>query len=290
MRRTTTVAAASAAVLCLGSLLTGCGSAADQGYAAVGAAGPADDRAPSRAVPPEGGVELTPLDGGGGRADGGDRGGGDGGSDGAGGSGSGRARALRAVPESPAGAAKDVEGGSTGAHGGPGASGAPSGPSASPSGAHGSHSGHGSHDDGTTPPASPGVPNSPGRPGGTTPPHGSPAPEPPSPTIPAGPGAPAGLLIGKPALAGTDVRWCQKVTVDFFNNGARPVTAGSIVFGTHIIGALGIDWATLTSARPLPLPLAVGRRQTGTWRVCVDGWRVPLGMHLDTKDVSFRWK
>ncbi|MCZ1008609.1 hypothetical protein O1L68_19585 [Streptomyces lydicus] len=134
------------------------------------------------------------------------------------------------------------------------------------------------------------MPHSPSRPGGTAPPHGSPAPEPPSPTIPAGPGAPSGLLIGKPALAGTDVRWCQKVTVDFLNNGARPVTAGSIVFGTHIIGALGVDWATLTSTHPLPLPLAVGRRQTGTWRVCVDGWRVPLGMHLDTKDVSFRWK
>lgn len=278
MRRTTTVAAASAAVLCLGSLLTGCGSAADQGYAAVGAAGPSDDRAPSRAVPPEGGVELTPLDGAGGRADGGDRGGGDGGS------GSGRARTGRTAPESPAGAGKDDEAGGAGAHGSPGASGTPS---ASPSGAPGDH---GSHGDGATPPDSPGAPNSPGGPGGSTPPHGSPAPEPPSPTIPAGPGAPAGLLIGKPALAGTDVRWCQKVTVDFLNNGDRPVTAGSVIFGTHIIGALGIDWATLTSAHPLPLPLAVGRRQTGTWRVCVDGWRVPLGMHLDTKDVTFRWK
>lgn len=288
MRRTTTVAAASAAVLCLGSLLTGCGSAADQGYAAVGAAGPSDDRAPSRAVPPEGGVELTPLDGAGGRADGGDRGDDRGGGDG--GSGSGRARTGRTAPESPAGAGKDDEAGGAGAHGSPGASGTPSDSSTSPSGAPGDHGSHGSHGDGATPPDSPGAPNSPGGPGGSTPPHGSPAPEPPSPTIPAGPGAPAGLLIGKPALAGTDVRWCQKVTVDFLNNGDRPVTAGSVIFGTHIIGALGIDWATLTSTHPLPLPLAVGRRQTGTWRVCVDGWRVPLGMHLDTKDVTFRWK
>ncbi|WP_256338995.1 hypothetical protein [Streptomyces sp. 2224.1] len=291
MRRTTTVAAASAAVLCLGSLLTGCGSAADQGYAAVGAAGPSDDRAPSRAVPPEDGVELTPLDGDGGRADGdghgGDRGGGDGGSDSANG---GQARPGRTAPESPVGAGEGDEAGGTGAPGSPGASDAPSGSSASPSGAHDSHSGHGSHSGGATPPASPGAPNSTGHPGGSTPPHGSPAPQPPSPTIPAGPGAPAGLLIGKPALAGTDVRWCQKVTVDFLNNGDRPVTAGRVVFGTHVIGALGIDWATLTSTHPLPLPLAVGRRQTGTWRVCVDGWRVPPGMHLDTKDVTFRWK
>ncbi|MER0481461.1 hypothetical protein ABR737_24510 [Streptomyces sp. Edi2] len=296
MRRTTTVAATSAAVLCLGSLLTGCGSAADQGYVAVGAAGPADDRAPSRAVPPEGGVELTPLDGDGSRADGdgrgggGDRGGGNGGSDSGNGSGSGRARTGRPVPEFTAGSGKGDEAdgagahGSSGAQGGAGAYGAPSGSSASPSGA---HSGHGSHSGGATSPTSPGAPNSPG---GSTPPHGTPAPEPPSPTIPAGPGAPAGLLVGKPALAGTDVRWCQKVSVDFLNNGDRPVIAGSVIFGTHIIGGLGIDWATLTSSRPLPLPLAVGRRQTGTWRVCVDSWRVPLGMHLDTKDVTFRWK
>ncbi len=291
------MAAASAAVLCLGSLLTGCGSAADQGYAAVGAAGPFDDRAPSRAVPPEDGVELTPLDGDGGRADGGDRGGdrggGDDGSDSGGSSGGGRARPGRTASESPVGAGEGDEADGTGAPGSSGASdtpSGPSGPSASPSGGHGSHSGRGSHSGGATPPASPGAPSSPGHPGGSTPPHGSPAPEPPSPTIPAGPGAPAGLLIGKPALAGTDVRWCQKVTVDFLNNGDRPVTAGSVVFGTHIIGALGIDWATLTSTHPLPLPLAAGRRQTGTWRVCVDGWRVPLGMHLDTKDVTFRWK
>ncbi|MCF3148093.1 hypothetical protein IQ293_33320, partial [Streptomyces platensis] len=63
MRRTTTVASASAAVLCLGVLLAGCGSAAGAGHAAVGAAGPGDGRAPTQAVPPRDGVQLVPLDG-----------------------------------------------------------------------------------------------------------------------------------------------------------------------------------------------------------------------------------
>ncbi|WP_328742533.1 hypothetical protein OG436_20795 [Streptomyces caniferus] len=279
MRRTTTVAAASAAVLCLGSLVAGCGSTADEGYVAVGAAGPADGRAPSRAVPPEGGVVLTPLDGGDGR------GGGSSSARGHGKSGGGSVRSGTARTES-AGRGTGDEAGGTGEPGSPGTTGAPRGPSAPPAG---THTGHG-HGGGPTPPASPSAPNSPTRPGGSTPPHGSPAPEPPSPTIPAGPGAPGGLLIGRPALAGTDVRWCQQVSLDFLNNGDRPVTAGTVTFGTHVIGALGIDWATLTSTRALPLPLAVGRKQTGTWRVCVDSWRVPLGMHLDTKDVRFTWK
>jgi hypothetical protein len=24
--------------------------------------------------------------------------------------------------------------------------------------------------------------------------------------------------------------------------------------------------------------------------VCVDAWRVPLGMHIETRDVTVRWK
>ncbi|MEW1749449.1 hypothetical protein [Streptomyces angustmyceticus] len=279
MRRTTTVAAACAAVLCLGSLLAGCGSADGEGYVAVGAAGPAGGRAPSRGVPPEGGVELTPLDGAGGRGSGS----GDGRSEGHGEGGGARAGSSGAGSATGPGTADEADG--AGDPGRPGASGAPRATSAPPAGA---HTGHGPG--GVTPPASPSAPNSPTHPGGSTPPHGSPAPEPPSPTIPPGPGAPGGLLIGKPALAGTDVRWCQKVTLDFLNNGDRPVTTGSVTFGTHIIGALGIDWATRTSTHALPLPLAAGKKKTGTWRVCVDSWRVPPGMHLDTEDVTFTWK
>ncbi|MGW1375686.1 hypothetical protein ACWD6P_15645 [Streptomyces sp. NPDC002446] len=258
MRRTTTTyASASAAALCLGVLLTGCGSAAEEGYVAVGAAGPADGHAPVRPVPPRDGVQLTPLDGHEAAEDHAARR--DDGRDTADGDGKRRARPAPAPGSSP----------------GPSGSAAPSPPSDA---------------DGTGPGASP---NAPSPPGTSTPPHsspGSPAPEPPSPTIPAGPDAPAGLVVGRPGLADTDVRWCEKVTLDLLNTGDRPVTSGKVTFGTHVIGALGIDWTTVTSRHKLPLPLAPGQRKTGTWRVCLEAWRVPPGMHIDTKDVTFSWK
>ncbi|MEU8780735.1 hypothetical protein [Streptomyces sp. NPDC048637] len=282
MRRTTTVASASAAVLCLGVLLTGCGSAADTGHAAVGAAGPADGRVPNHAVPPKNGVELTPLDGDGDRgrhSSGRDGSVGGSGSDSGSGRESGRPGAGAATGSGKGNAADGVR-----TSGRPGASGARPGSSASPAGAHPGHGG------GTTPPSSPGSPDAPSHPGDPSPPHGSPAPEPPSPTLPSGPDTPDGLLIGTPGRFGTDVRWCERVTLDFLNTGDRPVTAGTVTFGTHIIGALGIDWATVTSTHKLPLPLAPGRKKAGSWRVCVDGWRVPAGMHIDTKDVTFTWK
>ncbi|MGG2461658.1 hypothetical protein ACO0M4_17870 [Streptomyces sp. RGM 3693] len=266
MRRTTPVAhvaSASAAVLCLGVLLTGCGSAAGSGYAAVGAAGPSDGTAPTKPAPPPGSVELTPLDG-----------------DGAGTHDSGPAGSPGssghpdpAAPGPSSGTAGHTPSGTPGTP--------PTGPPGSPTGP---STGHGSGGaPGSTAPSPPGGSPAP-------PPGGSPAPEPPSPTIPAGPDAPSGLVVGKPALSDTDVRWCQRITIDFLNTGDRPVTAGTVTFGSHVIGALGIDWATLDSTHQLPLPLAPDKPATGTWRVCVDAWRVPLGMHLDTKDVTFKWK
>ncbi|MFG2138900.1 hypothetical protein [Streptomyces sp. NPDC048650] len=275
MRRTTTVASASAAVVCLGVLLTGCGGAAHTGYVAVGAAGPADGRAPDKAVPPHGGVELTPLDGG----DGDDH------------RGPGKGSAERPAP-----------GTSSAPHGGSGSD--DSGADDSGAAPHGGTGGAGHASGATTPgspssPAPPGPSPDPGSPGGGGSGSGSGgggggsgngAPAPPSPTVPGGPGAPAGLLIGKPELAGTDVRWCEKVSVEFLNTGKRTVRDGTVTFGTHVIGGLGVDWATIDSTHDLPLPLAPGRKKTGTWRVCVDGWRVPLGMHIDTRDVTFHWK
>ncbi|MFE6691464.1 hypothetical protein ACFVFQ_33960 [Streptomyces sp. NPDC057743] len=247
-RRTMTVASASAAVCCLGALLTGCGSAAGSGYAAVGAAGPSDGAAPTRAAHPPGRVQLTPLDG--------DSGGND----------------ATAHPRPPTGPGGDAPSpGATSAAPPPSPADPPAAPPASPTPGQDSNS---------APPPT-------GSPG---PPPTSPSPTPPSPTIPAGPDAPAGLVVGKPALADTDVRWCQRITIDFLNTGPQPVTTGTVAFGSHVIGPLGVDWATLHSTRPLPLPLTPGKPKTATWRVCVDAWRVPLGMHLDTKEVTFKWK
>ncbi|MER7397604.1 hypothetical protein ABT381_19085 [Streptomyces sp. NPDC000151] len=134
-------------------------------------------------------------------------------------------------------------------------------------------------------------------PTGTTPdtsaPPSSPTPTstPPSTsTPPPTDNSPALLEVGAPKLAKADVRWCEKVTVEIRNTGGRPVTDGTVTFKTHIIGGLGIDWDTRESTRELPVPLPGGARETHTWKVCVDEWRVPLGMHIDTKDVDVTWK
>ncbi|WP_306801440.1 hypothetical protein [Streptomyces sp. T12] len=88
----------------------------------------------------------------------------------------------------------------------------------------------------------------------------------------------------------TDKRWCEKVTLDFHNSGGTAVRSGTVTFGTHVIGALGIDWATVESTEELPAPIGAGARKEKTWTVCVDAWRVPLGMHIETRDVAVRWK
>ncbi|MFJ9375254.1 hypothetical protein [Streptomyces sp. NPDC101455] len=101
---------------------------------------------------------------------------------------------------------------------------------------------------------------------------------------------PAALTWGDPARKATDHRWCEDVTLGFRNSGGTAVRSGTVTFGTHIIGALGIDWATMESAEPLPAPIAAHAREDHTWTVCVDAWRVPLGMHIETRDVSVQWK
>lgn len=140
-----------------------------------------------------------------------------------------------------------------------------------------------------------GVPATPVTPG-ITPPKPAPNPTPPStppptptptPTPPAGP---AVLTLGEPVRAALDRRWCEKVTVEFRNTGGSAVTSGTVAFATHIIGALGIDWATIESTQPLPAPIAAGAVKKKAYTVCVDAWRVPLGMHIETQDVTAVWK
>ncbi|MFG2228142.1 hypothetical protein [Streptomyces sp. NPDC048644] len=255
--RTPALAASAAVALCLGALLTGCGSPTDTGYLAPAAAGPG--RAPTKAVPPDDDVELTPLDG-------------------------------TEAPHSGTPGTPDPKPGHR-----PGSDGPPSdngrNPANSPNDPATSPSPSAPGDDTAPPGGADGGPGSPGgSPGPGAPDGESPAPKPPSPTIPAGPGAPAGLVIGKPRLDDSGERWCEKVSFDVLNTGKKPVTAGTVTFGTHIIGGLGVDWATVTSSRPLPLPIGSGQLRTAAYRICVDAWRVPLGMHLDTKDVTFTWR
>ncbi|KUN27169.1 hypothetical protein AQJ11_18110 [Streptomyces corchorusii] len=36
--------------------------------------------------------------------------------------------------------------------------------------------------------------------------------------------------------------------------------------------------------------VAPGTHRSPTWTVCVDAWRVPVGMRVETRDVSVRWE
>ncbi|MFH8472107.1 hypothetical protein [Streptomyces sp. NPDC018000] len=252
-----TVIAASAAVLCLGGALAACGGgAADDGYVAVGAAGAGPGRAPS------GKVTLVPLD----------RGGKDGGSAGA--------RADGGGPSPGARAGDDGSGGTSAA--GDGAI-RPSGtPDTSGPGTGGTAGGAGSAVGGTggTTGGTGGTNGSGGAGGGSTDPA---TPSAPGPTTPAGP---AVLVVGAPERAAADERWCEKVTLKFRNTGGSPARSGTVTFATHIIGGLGVDWATIESTAPLPAPIDAGAARTKTYTVCVDAWRVPLGMHVETRDVT----
>ncbi|EGX54648.1 hypothetical protein SZN_36894, partial [Streptomyces zinciresistens K42] len=82
--------------------------------------------------------------------------------------------------------------------------------------------------------------------------------------------APARLTVGGPEREPTDRRRCEKVTVAFGNSGGTPVRSGTVTFGTHVIGALGITWATTESTGKLPAPIAPGAREEQSWTVCVD--------------------
>ncbi|MGX1910996.1 hypothetical protein ACWIID_19355 [Streptomyces phaeochromogenes] len=247
---------ASAAVVCLGTLLAACGTRdGSEGYVAVQR--PASS---GEAVAPTGDVELVPLEG--------------------------------------AEASEGAKGGGSSAPGGPGSasgygsSGSPGSPGSGSAGERGSAAPGSDGADRTTP--STGGSNSgsdsgsaSGSSGTGAPSHGADSPA--SPTSPAKPG-PAVLDIGDPEREPADKRWCEKVTVGFHNTGGTAVRSGTVILGTHIIGALGIDWATIESAEKLPAPIAPGAREEKTWTVCVDAWRVPLGMHIETRDVSVRFE
>ncbi|MEV0912797.1 hypothetical protein AB0I93_00665 [Streptomyces sp. NPDC049967] len=274
-----TMIAASAAVLCLGGTLAGCGdgTGGGDGYTAVGAAQADPGKTPSGAVAPSGKVTLVPLDGN-------RRGGGDGA-----GSGGGAGRPGDASDSAPASPGSTAAGGGTGGGGGSG-SGRPGTPGHTADGSSGG--GGGASPAGRTPPgASSGTSGSGGSDsGGSGDSGGSTTPATPSAPGSTAPAGPAVLKVGAPGRAAADKRWCEKVTVEFRNTGGSPVRSGTVTFATHIIGGLGIDWATRESTAPLPAPIDAGAARKKTYTVCVDDWRVPLGMHVETRDVTAVWK
>ncbi len=120
----------------------------------------------------------------------------------------------------------------------------------------------------------------------------SPAPPASPPSTPGAPSAPVGrpahLSVSGPRQAATGQRWCQNVTVDFANSGDLPATSGSVTFATHVIGLLGVDWATIETTEKVPVPIAGGQRVSRTWEICLEAWRVPLGMHIETRSVTLQ--
>ncbi|MER5597175.1 hypothetical protein [Streptomyces sp. NPDC002265] len=157
---------------------------------------------------------------------------------------------------------------------------APDGSSAGDSSAADGTAGGTGSSGGTGPGTPPSVPAGPGT--GSHPPS--------VPSTPAASAAPAALSVGEPVRTAADERWCEKVSLALRNTGGTEVRSGTVTFGTHIIGALGVDWATVGSTAGLPVPIAAGAREERTWTVCVDAWRVPLGMHVETRDVSVQWE
>ncbi|MFB9604685.1 hypothetical protein ACFFTQ_17080 [Streptomyces roseofulvus] len=257
--------------LCLGGALTACGGGGDgEGFAAVGA-GPS----PGGAVGPSGAVTLVPLDSP---------------------TASGTASSTSSPPPAP------------GSEPPPGASPSPAPGTGSPTARPGAGPGGGAtarpggSGGGTEPGAPPGGPSGGGSPSGgpspgvTTPPPRTPVPtsapstSSPRPTTSTPPPGPAVLTVSAPVTADADARWCERVTVTFRNTGGSPAASGTATFETHVIGALGIDWGTVTTSQPLPAPIAAGAARTRTYEVCVESWRVPLGMRVDTRAVTATWR
>ncbi|MFE1798595.1 hypothetical protein ACFW9L_20920 [Streptomyces sp. NPDC059517] len=264
-------------MVCLGAVtLVACGSGigggggAGDGYVAV-----QRPSSPAKAVAPTGDVELVPLESGS----------------------AAKGRAGQPGSESDGGSSRSGADTGSGTDAGTGSGG--SGAGSSSAGTSGSS---GAHDSGRTGPASGGGDGSgdtggtadaggAGGTGGTSNAGGGDGSSGAGATSGAGaPAGPAVLVVGEPAREPADKRWCEKVTVGFRNTGGTAVRSGTVTFGTHVIGALGIDWATVESVERLPVPIAPGSRTEKTWTVCVDAWRVPLGMHVETRDVSVRWE
>ncbi|MFI9549227.1 hypothetical protein ACIHAR_35785 [Streptomyces sp. NPDC052016] len=254
-RRGAVLGASAVVVVCTGGLLAADGGGRGEGYVAVGAA----PGASGAAVPPTGEVRLLPLDEPAGSGAPGATAGGPGNS------GSGNSGSGDSAGPAPGASASDPSA-ETSAVPGPGG-GTGSGPAGVSD----------SRPDGTTSPSAPPPPP------GHTP---APPPDPPS----SEPARPAALTVGAAERTPTDRRWCERVSLPLHNSGGTAVRSGTVTLGTHIIDSIGIDWATIESTHPLPTPISPGARERGTWTVCVDAWRVPLGMRVETRDVSVRWE
>lgn len=107
---------------------------------------------------------------------------------------------------------------------------------------------------------------------------------------PSDPGSPAKLSVGDHTRAPGDERRCERVTFSVHNTGGSPVTSGTVTFGTHIFGLLGIDWGTVETSQQLRTPIAAGERADQSYTVCLERSRVPIGRRIETQDVNVSWE
>lgn len=104
------------------------------------------------------------------------------------------------------------------------------------------------------------------------------------------PSGPAKLSVGDHTRAAGDERWCEKVTVPLHNTGGAAVTSGSVTFTTKVLGALGTGRGTVETRQTLRVPIEPGERESQSYQVCVDSWRVVLGGSIETQDVRVDWQ
>ncbi|MCK1794762.1 hypothetical protein MTQ01_01720 [Streptomyces sp. XM4193] len=101
---------------------------------------------------------------------------------------------------------------------------------------------------------------------------------------------PAKLSVGDHERAPGEERWCERVTFPVHNSGGAAVSSGSVTFTTRIVGLLGGTWGNVDTRQNLRAPIEAGARADQSYTVCVDSWRVPIGMSIETTGVKVDWK
>ena len=219
-------AALAAVALCLGGALTAAASGGGDGYVAVGAAGSGPDEAPSAAVPPKGRVVLVPLDG---------------------------ATAPGGAAGKPPADAREA--GRRRPASGPGRPGVPARrhgrrPPAAPGAPGGTGGTSAVRAAGPAAPAAPGGSGGSGsggaRPTARHPRHATRRPRPHPPPDP------AVLTLGAPVRAAAGRALVREGDRGVPQHRRLAGASGTVTFATHIIGALGIDWATIESTSRCP--------------------------------------
>ncbi|MBU7597666.1 hypothetical protein JGS22_008550 [Streptomyces sp. P38-E01] len=101
---------------------------------------------------------------------------------------------------------------------------------------------------------------------------------------------PAKLSVGAHERAAGEERWCERVAFPVTNSGGAAVSSGTVTFTTRIVGLLGGTWGNVDTRQNLRAPIEAGARADQSYTVCVDSWRVPIGMSIETTDVEVDWK